>query len=384
MKRHGRFQNIGLMETVISSEKDSENDNTFRLDNFHPRGISFGDEGDIFIADSWNSIIWKVPHGNFSQVEPFAGVGDIGYSGNNSIASSAHFNGVEGITYHNSKLFVVDSGNNRVRAICLQSNIITNFAGNGKQGFSGNDGLAITARLNRPHSIVFGKDSVAYLSDTYNHCIRRIEKGFISSLVTPVINNLGFVDFSFHKPTGLAIDSQYLFVSDSNSRVVRIRLDNNGWEVIIGRDSVSKIHRFSLNYPQGLCLSHNKLFVLDSSNIYSYDLQNTSKPLTLVGGNGVEAFNGDGISTDMSIRQPSSIIIDGDMNILFSDSGNHRLRKIRVAEVREIQEWQDIRMTEIMSRLAKVERDYQIVQTTLSIIVITFVITLLFLRKSRN
>ncbi len=53
--------------------------------------------------------------------------------------------------------------------------------------------------------------------------------------------------------------------------------------------------------------------------------------ISTIAGNGNSGYNGDtGQATDATINSPAGIAIDSSGNAYFSDSGNHRVRKITV------------------------------------------------------
>ena len=64
----------------------------------------------------------------------------------------------------------------------LPAAIISTYAGEGEKGYSGDGGLATNARINGPFGIVRGPDKALYICDTFNHVIRRVEDGHISTI----------------------------------------------------------------------------------------------------------------------------------------------------------------------------------------------------------
>lgn len=78
-----------------------------------------------------------------------AGNGTQGFSGDNGPATGAQLNGPWGIAVDPAdNLYIADFGNNRVRKVA--SGVITTVAGNGSAGYSGDNGQATSAQLNQP------------------------------------------------------------------------------------------------------------------------------------------------------------------------------------------------------------------------------------------
>ena len=70
--------------------------------------------------------------------------------------------------------------------------IISTVAGTGEPGYAGDGGAAMSARLNNPFDLAFDPAGNLCFSDTFNHCIRRIDgrTGKISPLQAPA--SVGF------------------------------------------------------------------------------------------------------------------------------------------------------------------------------------------------
>jgi trimeric autotransporter adhesin len=72
-----------------------------------------------------------------------------GYSGDNGPATSAQLSSPRGVAVDSAgNLYVADTANSRIRKI--SNGMITSVAGNGTQGFSGDNGPATSARLFEP------------------------------------------------------------------------------------------------------------------------------------------------------------------------------------------------------------------------------------------
>ena len=111
-----------------------------------PSRIAVDSAGNLYIADSENNRIRKVSNGVIITV---AGSGTRGFSGDNGPATSAQLNAPTGVAVDSAgNLYIADSGNNRIRKI--SNGVITTVAGNGTQGFSGDNGPATSAQLSYP------------------------------------------------------------------------------------------------------------------------------------------------------------------------------------------------------------------------------------------
>lgn len=109
---------------------------------------------------------------------------------------------------------------------------ISTVAGTGTDGYSGDGGPAVDACLSNPFDIVFDADGNLVFTDTYNHCIRRIDA---ASGKIETIAGTGESGYSgdggpgkaacFQQPYGLTIDGTgAIYTADRLNAVVR-RID---------------------------------------------------------------------------------------------------------------------------------------------------------------
>lgn len=97
-----------------------------------------------------------------------------GFSGDGGPASSAELDGPRGLAVDAAgNLLVGDSNNHRVRRVDAVSNVITTVAGAGSDGFSGDGGPAISARLSYP--VLVALDSAGNLFIGGGYRIRRVD-----------------------------------------------------------------------------------------------------------------------------------------------------------------------------------------------------------------
>jgi sugar lactone lactonase YvrE len=137
-----------------------------------PHGVAFDRKGNLYIADTYNYRIRKVDSSGI--ITTVCGTGTAGYNGDNILAATAQIGGACGMVcddYNN--LYFADQSNGRVRKIDTNG-IITTVAGNGVNGFSGDNNLATLAQLDHPSDVaIYGND--LYIADGYNYRIRKID-----------------------------------------------------------------------------------------------------------------------------------------------------------------------------------------------------------------
>jgi hypothetical protein len=116
-----------------------------------PYGICLDGAGNLFIADSGNYRIRKVDtNGTITTV---AGTGNSGYNGDGQLATLRNLNYPTGVAVDvSNNLYIADNMNNRIRKVAVNG-IITTVAGNGTSGYSGDGGLATSAKINNPFGV---------------------------------------------------------------------------------------------------------------------------------------------------------------------------------------------------------------------------------------
>src|SRR5207249_744915 len=137
--------------------------------------------GNLFIADAGNSRIRKVtPTGVISTA---AGNGTPGFSGDGGSATSAQLNYPFGVAVDGSgNLLIVDTGNSRIRKV-TPAGVISTVAGNGVSGFSGDGGPATSAQLNSPSGVAVDGSDNLFIVDTGNSRVRRVTPAGVISTV---------------------------------------------------------------------------------------------------------------------------------------------------------------------------------------------------------
>ncbi len=143
-----------------------------------PNGISFDANGDLYVADSSNHVIRFIAAAS-GTITTVAGTGTAGFSGDGGPATEAQLNApwsatpippsVPGV---NAGFYIADQNNNRIRKVDASGNITT-VAGS-SAGYSGDNGPATSAKLYEPASVLVDVAGNLYIADSGNNLVRRV------------------------------------------------------------------------------------------------------------------------------------------------------------------------------------------------------------------
>jgi len=141
-----------------------------------PFDVGFDDLGNLFFADTFNHCIRRVD-ARTDIITTVAGCGEAGYSGDGGPAARARFNEPYGIAVDKTRsIYVADRHNHCVRRIDGASDIVTTFVGNGTSGFSGDDGPASRAAMVEPNGLALDPaQSRLYIADVADHRVRVVD-----------------------------------------------------------------------------------------------------------------------------------------------------------------------------------------------------------------
>jgi sugar lactone lactonase YvrE len=271
-----------------------------------------------------------------------AGNGTAAYSGDGGQATSASLYGSVGVGVDGSgNLFIVDRNNEVIREVDTDG-IITTVAGNGKAAYSGDGGQAIFSELYLPYGVcadVFGN---FFIADTDNQRIRKVDT---NGIITTVAGNgkAGYsgdngaaTNASLDSPYGVAVDvSGNLFIADWENARIR-KVDTNGIITTVAGDANSGYFgdggpatSASLDFPQGVAVdASGNLFIADYYN-QRIRMVGTNGIIITVAGNGTSGYSGDGgPATSASLYDPYGVAVDASGNLFIADSNNRRIRKV--------------------------------------------------------
>jgi uncharacterized protein (TIGR03437 family) len=284
------FASISFGQTIITTFAGSRS--IFNGDGISAKDAPVGsvsavtsdDRGNVYFADITTDRVYKID--SAGTLTTVAGNAINGFSGDGGPATSAALFDPRGVAFDPSgNLYICDTGNFRIRKV-TPSGIISTFAGNGTEGFSGDGGPAVKASLGRFTRIAIDRSGNVVISDADNHRVRRVTSDGI--IRTVVGNGDGIfggdggpaLRASLQAPVGMAFDSLgNLYVAD--------RLDNRVRKV--GADGT----------------------------------------ITTIAGIGGAGFSGDGgPAIRARLNGPRAVAVDKDFSVYIADSDISRIRKI--------------------------------------------------------
>jgi sugar lactone lactonase YvrE len=197
------------------------------LDFNYPEALAVGADGSVFVSDGFNHAVYRI-HTD-GRVTRVAGTGLPGYSGDGGPASEAMLDRPADIRLdRKGNLYIADVRNHAVRKVDT-SGRITTVAGTGEKGFSADGTPAAKAKLNFPWGLAVDHQDLLIIADGENHRVRRVQGD--GRLVTLAGNGRqGFdgdgglaTEASLNSPQGLAFDpSGRLFIGDEHNNAVRV------------------------------------------------------------------------------------------------------------------------------------------------------------------
>ncbi len=168
--------------------------------------------------------------------------------------------------------------------------IITTVAGNGLLAYSGDGGQATAAALNCPEVVRLDSTGNMYISDTYNHCLRKIT---VSTGIITTIAGTGSSGYSgdggmataatLNVPTGIAVDTS-------------------------GNSSSIAVERSSLLIA---LISTGNVYIGDYYNNRIRKITVSTGIVTTFAGTGTKSYNGDGgAASSAALCYPRGVALD--------------------------------------------------------------------------
>ena len=306
-----------------------------------PTGIVGDIQGNIYIAERRNFRIRKISNGIITTM---AGTGIRGFSGDRFSGVFARMNRPEGLDRDQAgNLYVADSFNHRVRKLS-PNGIIETVAGTGMEGYAGDGGRAVNAKLAGPMDVKIGPLGHIYILERDNHCVRRVDPaGEITTWAG--IGSPGFYGdgglatrAQLNTPYGIAVDDEgNVYVADSENHRVR-KISSDGFITTVAGigtpgfsgDKAMAIEA-ELNSPQSLLWTADHSLLIGDEHNNRIRKVSSSGVITTIVGTGEPGFSGDGdLALRAQLNDPEYLWEDATGNLYIADGDNGRIRMVNV------------------------------------------------------
>jgi len=255
-QRIRKINTDGVITTIAGNGKrgfEKNAEKALKTSLNYPHCVAVDEKQNIYIADSWNNVIRVVS--SEGEIKTLAGNGKNGFSGDGGTALEASLNKPCGVDVDSGKIFIADTGNNRIRMVNSQG-IIRTIAGNSR------------TKLKHPHSVkaVSGK---IFIADTDNHRILMLDAlGFITTVAGNGIQGFSgdggkATAASLSWPYDISVDGTNIYISDSGNNCIR-KVNKEG---IITTISDGMFEGKKLDYPHGIALGlSGELYITEWGN----------------------------------------------------------------------------------------------------------------------
>ncbi len=310
----------------------------------NPSSIVFDTAGNLYVADTYNSVIRKIAVGT-QVVTTVAGGGEYGFVGDGGPALEAHLEGPMDVAVDGSgNVFIADGLLNRIRRVDGATGIITTVAGTGQAGYSGDGGRAFEAMLDLPAGITLDASDNLLIADANNNRVRKVDgvNGVITTIVGTGEDSLSgdggpAIGAALSFPSGISVDgADNLFIADDGNGLIRmVDVGTNVITTVAGDGSFEFSGDGGLSVAAGLNSasdlaidSGGNLFIADVGNRRIRQVDPRSRIITTVAGGGTD-FLGDGSAAAAAVlTNPRDIAFDSAGNLFVVDENNERIRRI--------------------------------------------------------
>ena len=339
-----------------------------------PEGVFVDGSGNIFIADTENSVIREVV-ASTGNIQTVVGVnydasgGSACLSGGDGgLAASAYLCEPYSVFVDGfGNIFIADFGNSTIREVVASTGNIATIAGTPDTPGYLDNVKAIDAQLDLPGGVFVDKSGNIIISDTFNSVIRVVNPGATAVVVAGTSIPAGFIETVAGSqydsiegtacqltgdggpalsaflclPIGVSVDgSENIFVADWANFAIREVASSGNISTVAGTLGVDcqtyattgcgnggPATSAGLNYPSGVTLNSGNIFIADTEDFEVREV--TGGNIQAFAGNATAAYSGDGGSpTNAELNNPGSVFVDNFGNVFIADTSNSVIREI--------------------------------------------------------
>lgn len=311
-----------------------------------PFDIAFDADGNLYFSDTFNHCIRRVD-ARSQVITTCAGCGEAGYSGDGGPATRARFNEPYGIAVDKAgNVYVADRHNHCVRRVDAATGIVTTFAGNGASGFSGDGGAASRAGLVEPNGLAFDAGQTRlFVTDVADHRVRAVD---LASGIIRTFAGTGAAEHSgdggqataagIHGARAVKVGADgTVYILERQGSTLRAVDPRTGIITTVagtgtrgyagdGGPALAAV----FDAPKELTIDRDgNLLIVDTENHAIRRIDMRTGTISAVAGNGRQGGDGDGgEACNASLDRPHGAAVAADGSIYIGDTNNHRIRKL--------------------------------------------------------
>ncbi|MFV0460951.1 MAG: hypothetical protein ACK5MT_19525 [Actinomycetales bacterium] len=148
-------------------------------------GVAVDSQDRVYYADASQHRVRRIEADG--TVTDIAGTGTAGFSGDGGQATQAMLRAPSRLAFDAAgNLYIADTSNNRIRKVDVATGVISTVVGTGSAGNTGDGGQATAARLRTPYDVTFAPDGTMYIADRGNQKVRKVDT---SGVITTFAGN---------------------------------------------------------------------------------------------------------------------------------------------------------------------------------------------------
>jgi sugar lactone lactonase YvrE len=299
-----------------------------------PIGVAVDNAGNVYVSEGKR--IRKITAAGI--VSTLAGSLSLDFGDGEGTA--AGFDQAAGLAVDSAgNIYVADFRGDTIRKV-TPSGTVTTLAGS--YGRSGTvDGMGADARFHYPNGLAVDRSGNVYVADGYSHAIRKITPGGLVSTVAGLPETPGATDgvgnaARFNFPMGVAVDAtDNVYVSDTWNHTIRKLAPDGTVTTVAGvagspgtADGTGSAARFDFPGPLAFDAAGN-LYVPDGTTNTIRKITAGGVVTTFAGLPGYEKGGvGDGPAAEALFTRPAGVAVDPSGNVYVADTVNETVRKI--------------------------------------------------------